>query len=164
MYTVTESTPAGMVYGFSVLLAVGTGLTYQNGYALASIILTRKRLPPNEIQSSVSLINIAQIATITVTLLVCGQIFQGVAFKSLSKVLEGLGYGHDDIESLIAGTQSTVFRQLSPELRAQCIHALMGAIRYTYAVSICGGGIVLLVALLMDKKRLFGIEAAAGGG
>jgi len=42
VYTVTINTPAANVYGYSVLLAIGSGFTFQAGYAMAGVKIGTK--------------------------------------------------------------------------------------------------------------------------
>lgn len=67
-------TSASQIYGFSVLMAVGTGITMQLGYAVASLTV-----PPSDIFSAINLQNIAQIGATVICLVIAGRVFQSTS-------------------------------------------------------------------------------------
>ncbi|KAF7590324.1 hypothetical protein BBP40_002974 [Aspergillus hancockii] len=155
MYTVNIDTNAGKVYGYSILLAVGSGLTFQSGYALAGIKVSLKGWSGKDVQSAVSLQNVSQIGGTLLSLLISGQIFQSVAFENLKKVLSPEGYSDAQIRSVVAGTQSSLFEELNAELARESTKAITNAISRVYILSIAAGGLSLIAAVLMKKERLF---------
>ncbi|KAH8429243.1 uncharacterized protein LDX57_006910 [Aspergillus melleus] len=156
MYTVNIDTKPGNIYGYSVLLAIGSGLTFQAGYTLAGIKVSLKGWPGKDIQMAVSLQNISQVGGTLLCLLISGQIFQSLAFSNLKAVLGPEGYSDADIRSVVAGTQSSVFEHLNKELAYESTKAITQAMSRVYSISIAAGGLSLIAALLMKKERLFG--------
>ncbi|PLB51419.1 MFS general substrate transporter [Aspergillus steynii IBT 23096] len=156
MYTVNIDTNPGNVYGYSVLLAIGSGLTFQAGYTLAGIKVSLKGWSGKDIQMAVSLQNISQVGGTLLCLLISGQIFQSLAFSNLKAVLEPAGYSDADIRTVVAGTQSSIFEHLSSELARESTEAITRAMSRVYTISIAAGGLSLIAALLMKKERLFG--------
>lgn len=51
----SPSTPAAQIYGFSILMEVGTGITMQLGYSVGS------KEKPTDIISAINLQNVAQV-------------------------------------------------------------------------------------------------------
>ncbi|KAJ4859367.1 major facilitator superfamily domain-containing protein [Trichoderma breve] len=131
------STSISVIYGLSVLNAVGTGLTLQIGYAVASLVVD-----PKDIGDAISLQNFSQIGSNLISLVIAGQIFQSVAVRNLEK--------------------STLFQQLSGELRNQAVHAITQAIQQALILLPVGGGVILLAALIMKRERLFGEIVVVG--
>lgn len=155
MYTVNIDTNAGSVYGYSILLAIGSGLTFQAGYTLAGIKVSLKGWPGKDIQMAISLQNISQVGGTLLCLLISGQIFQSLAFSNLRAVLGPEDYSDWDIRTVVAGTQSSIFEELSNKLERESTKAITQAISRVYAISIAAGGLSLIAALLMKKERLF---------
>jgi hypothetical protein len=58
MYTIDVDTPAISVYGYSILVAIGSGLTYQSGDAITSVKVALKGGFPKDIRGVVSLQNL----------------------------------------------------------------------------------------------------------
>lgn len=164
MYTVKISSPSGNIYGYSVLIAVGSGLTYQAGYAIAGVKVSLKGWSSKDVQSAMSLQNISQIGGTLLSLLLSGQVFQSLARKNLEHALSGGGFSDMDIRSAIAGTQSTLFDRLSPQQAESATQAITDAMSRVYILSITAGALSLVSALMMKKERLFGVKTAAGGG
>lgn len=104
--------------------------------------------------------NVAQLGATVFSLLVLGQVFQSFAFRNLETALSGQGFSDAQIHSLVAGTQSKLFKELSPELVERATWAITEAIRKVYYLSIVAGALSILSALLMKKERLFAKEAA----
>lgn len=164
MFTIKNSSPPGNVYGYSIILAFGTGLTCQAGYAIAGVKASLKGWSGKDVQRAISLQNISQIGGTLLCLLISGQIFQSLAFRNLKVALAEQGLTDAQIRSAISGTHSTIFHQLSPTLTRRAVEAITQAMSRAYSLSIAAGGLSLIGALLMKKERLFGIEATGGGG
>ena len=164
MFSINIDSPAANIYGYSVLLAIGSGLTFQAGYTIASIKASQKGWSGTDVQSAVSLQNISQIGGTLMSLLICGQIFQSLAARNLERALAGQGFSDADIRGAVAGTQSQLFKELSPELALRATDAITEGMRNVYALSMAAGALSLVCALLMKKERLFGIRASVGGG
>ena len=164
MYTIKISSPSSNIYGYSVLIAIGSGLTYQAGYAIAGVKVSLKGWSGRDVQSAISLQNISQIGGTLLSLLLSGQVFQSLARKNLKRALSGEGFSDMDISSAITGTQSTVFDRLTPQLAESATQAITEAMSRVYILSITAGVLSLVSALLMKKERLFGVKVATGGG
>lgn len=164
MYTVKISSPSANIYGYSILIAIGSGLTYQAGYAIAGVKVSLLGWSGKDVQSAISLQNISQIGGTLLSLLLSGQVFQSLARNNLKSALSGEGFSDADINSAIAGTQSAVFDRLNPQQAESATQAITDAMRRVYILSITAGALSLVSALLMKKERLFGVKATAGGG
>jgi hypothetical protein len=164
LFTITIDSPAANIYGYSVLLAIGSGLTFQAGYTIAGVKASQKGWSGTDIQRAVSLQNISQIGGTLLSLLICGQIFQSLAARNLGRALASQGFSAAEIKSAVAGTQSQLFKNLTPELAIRATDAITEGMRNVYALSMAAGALSLVSALLMKKERLFGIKAGVGGG
>lgn len=161
MYTVNSHTPAANIYGYSVLLAVGSGLTIQAGYSVATVKVAAKG-HEEDVQNAVSLQNVSQVGSTLIALVISGQIFQSLAYNGLKSVLAGQNFSETDIRGAIAGAQSVVFETIDPELRDQAISAITKAIDNVYVLSLTAGALAIVISPLMKRERLFGMQAAAG--
>jgi hypothetical protein len=104
----SPSTPVAQIYGFSILMAIGTGMTVQLGYAVASL-----KVAPSEVFGAINLQNIAQIGATVICIVISGQVFQSTAIHNLNGVLVGQGFNETAIHGAVAGVQSTLFQSLS---------------------------------------------------
>ncbi|KAK4038093.1 putative HC-toxin efflux carrier [Parachaetomium inaequale] len=147
----------GVVYGYSVIMAVGTGLVVTVGYTVATLTV-----PAGEEGGAVTVQNVSQLGSTVVCLVVAGQIFQNRAVEGLGVVLEGMGLGEAEIRGTAAGAQSEVFRGLTGEMRERAVEAIVEAIRGAFVLVVVAGGIMVLAAIGMKRERLlFGGVVAA---
>lgn len=147
----SPSTPTARVYGFSILMGVGTGITMQLGYAVASL-----KVVPSDIFSAINLQNIAQIGATVICLVIASQVFQSTAVRNLNQVIAGQNFTPREIHDAVAGTQSTLFESLDGDTRAAAIEAITSAIRQAFAIPLVAGAIGLISSLSMSRERLFG--------
>ncbi|KAL1870692.1 hypothetical protein Daus18300_005012 [Diaporthe australafricana] len=144
------STPTAQIYGFSVLMAVGTGITMQLGYAVASL-----KAGPADMLSAINLQNVAQIGATVICLVIASQAFQSNAVRNMSGVLAGEGFSNADIRGAVAGAQSQLFESLTPDLRVAATRAITDAMQRSFIIPLVAGIVGLINALLMSREKLF---------
>ncbi|KAI9738027.1 MAG: hypothetical protein M1818_005455 [Claussenomyces sp. TS43310] len=121
MFTVGTDSRMANIYGYSIILGAGTGMTFQVAYTVGGV-------------------------------------------RTMMRTGSGLDvqrpeFSQEDIRKAIAGSQSTVFKSLSPPLQKQAITAITDAMSRVYIISMSAGAVTVICAVLMKKERLF---AAAG--
>lgn len=148
----SPSIPPAQVYGFSILMGVGTGLTMQLGYSVSSL-----KVAPSDILSAINLQNIAQIGATVICLVVASQVFQSTAVRNLNSVLAGQGHGHGqtEIRNAVSGAQSALFESLDGNLREAAIRAITEAIRRAFIIPLVAGVVGVVGSLFMKRERLF---------
>ncbi|UKZ78391.1 hypothetical protein TrVFT333_006128 [Trichoderma virens FT-333] len=144
-------TPTSYIYGFTVLTAVGTGLTLQIGYAVATL-----KVEPKDMGAALSLQNVSQIGGTVICLVIAGQVFQSAATKNLTEALRDTNFTAQDIQNAIAGAQSKIFEEISGELKDSAILAITKAMQKAFILVCVGGGVHMLSALGMKREKLFG--------
>jgi MFS family permease len=144
------ATPEGMIYGFSVITAVGSGLTLQIGYAVATL------KAPKHMGGALAMQNVAQIGGTAIALVIAGQVFQSSAISNLTAVLGNSTYSQADIQAAVAGAQSRLFDNLSGSLRDAAMAAITQAMQKAFILVCVGGGVVTIAGLLMKHEKLFG--------
>lgn len=148
MYTVKSSTSTSSVYGYTVLLGVGTGAFLQSGFSIAQALVS-----PSEIPNAVSFMSIGQSFGILFGLGVAGAVFQTKAVAYVSPILTDLS--PSDVRAAIAGTSSTVFDGLADSTRALVVQAITRAIDKVYVLVIGTGALTFVLACLLPKNKLF---------
>ena len=149
MHEIDVQTPVSRVYGYTVLVAVGAGLIGQSGY-----VIGQAKAPVRQASAVISFMNVAQIGTIVLALTIAGSIFQNVAINRLTTALAGRGYSFDDIKGAVAGTQSIIFRQGSPEVKELALKALIDAMDNVFVMIIAGGAVTTVAGLLMKREKV----------
>jgi MFS family permease len=158
MYALVDiTTPNGQIYGFSVILGVGAGLSQQAAYSAAPAIV-----PPNRASDTVGFINASQIGGIVIALTITSAVFQNIGFNQVANALQGTGFTAVDIRAALAGAKSEVFTNVSPEVRQKVIEGIVKAIGDGYILVIVAGAVMLVSSLLMKREKLFMEVTAAG--
>ncbi|KAH8586122.1 MFS multidrug transporter-like protein [Bisporella sp. PMI_857] len=156
MFTVKATTSISAIYGFTVLIAIGAGLTTQSGYSVASA-----KVQPDRVSATIAYINVAQIGGLVVALAVSGTVFQNIAFRDLSKVLYPLGFPSSEVRGAIAGSQSDLFSHLASNVRENTVEIIVQTIGKTYVLVIAAGALCLVSSMFLQRERLF-MEVSAG--
>lgn len=159
MYTVDETTSTSAIYGFSVLIGLGSGIVMQAAYSIgpAKVIPAWEDIPP-----VILFINIAQIGGIVHSLAISGVIFQNYAFRYVSAAVKDLHLSAEQIRSAIAGTNSAIFDMMTPEQQYLAIGGIVNAMQKVYILIAAGGALCAVCGALMRREKLF-MESSVGG-
>ena len=122
--TLKNDTPAGNIYGYEVLLGIGSGAFVQAGYAVLFSFLD-----PSDMAFGTSFMMLAQLCGITFGLAISSAIFVNDAFSSISAVLPRLS--EEEIQSAIEGAAGKLFRSLNPQDQTLLSNALVLSLRKT---------------------------------
>jgi MFS family permease len=144
-------TSTSAIYGISVVLAIGTGLTMQIGYAVATL-----KVSPEDVTNSLSVQNVCQIGGTTICLIMAVLIFESAAVRNVDGVLAGQGFSEDQIRAAVAGTRSVIFEKLSGELKTQVIAGITKAIQTSFILVIVAGAMIVVSGVAMKWEKLFG--------
>jgi hypothetical protein len=155
--TINETTSTSKIYGYEALAAIGIGLLFQTGYAVA-----RAKVAPEDVSKAIGFINVAQIGTIAVGLAIAGSLFQNVGFNELQSAFAGQQLSDDDIRSALAGTLSPVFSSGDQDLIHIAVVAVAATIRKVYSTVAAAGALVVVSSLLMRSEKL-DLNVVAGG-
>jgi len=158
MYALVDaSTPPSRIYGFSVLIAIGSGISQQAAYSIAPAKVGFQRA-----SDAVGFINVAQIGAVVIALTISYATFQNIGYSHVSAALAGQGFSADDIHAALAGAKSGIFTSVTPELRQAVINGIVKAISDGYILVIVSGIVTLITSIFLRWERLF-MEAGAGG-
>lgn len=150
MTYLTPETSTSVIYGLSIVVAIGCGMAMLLGYTIST--LTTK---PGDTGAGLSMQNVAQIGGQVIALAIAGQIFQSTGVRNLSHALKGHGCSREDIAGAIAGAQSTLLQELSGDLRKDAIQAITKAMQTTFVLIPVAGRVMLIASLCMKREKLF---------
>jgi hypothetical protein len=154
--TVTPSTSNATIYGYSVLMAIGAGLSQQAAYSVAPA-----KVAPNRVPDAVGFINAAQIGAIVIALTITSTVFQNMGYRHVAAALKGLDFTSSDIHAALAGAKSAVFASAPEEVKAKVVEGIVKAISDGYILVIVAGAFGLVCSLFLKREKLF-MEAGAG--
>lgn len=156
MYTVDSQTSPARVYGYSILIAVGTGLTMQASYSVAPVKTAMDpKFGPAMIPDAIGWVNLAQLGSIVHALTISGTVFQNMGFRYLSHALAGRGFTDAEIHGAISGAQSQLLINSSAEVRTLAVEAIVKAMSRVYILVIVAGVLCLLASSVMRMEKLF---------
>lgn len=141
---VNVDTSPSQIYGFSVLLGLGAGLSQVVSYSVASA-----NVPPNRVSDAVGFINTAQIGSSVIALTIASTVFQNVGRMRVSEAMQGLGYSIADVHDTLKGRQSSVYRQVPPEVQRRIIEGIVRTINEEYILVIVAGALGTITSILL---------------
>ncbi|KAH0537074.1 hypothetical protein FGG08_006115 [Glutinoglossum americanum] len=153
MFTVDETSSTSRIYGYSILIGIGSGC-----YIQASFSVAQAKVSTNEISSVVGFITCSQIMGITIALAIANSVFLNDAAKSIAVILPDAPYA--EVKAAIAGVGSTFFSTLDPDVRQSVLHAIVQAIDKIYILVITAGAITVVLSAVMKRESIY-LEAAA---
>jgi MFS family permease len=157
MFTIDANTSTSHIYGYEILIAAGTGLVFQNAYAVAAA-----KVPDKDKAKAIGFINVAQIGTIAIALAIAGSLFQNLGFKSLKSAFEGYHYPDDYVRSALAGNISPIFSSANPDVIHIAVVTVATTIQRVFGVVVAAGALTFASALLMRWERV-DLDVVAGG-
>lgn len=157
MVFLDPSSSTGTIYGLTIIIAVGTGLSMVTWYTVATLTLK-----PEDTGAGLKMQNVSQIRGQVIALAVAGQFYQSEVIQKLSAALAGHGFSQEASRGATAGAQSPLFETLRGRLREKAIQVVTKAMQMTFALVPVAGGVMLLAALFMKWQKLFGQAVAVG--
>ncbi|KAK8071552.1 hypothetical protein PG996_004900 [Apiospora saccharicola] len=100
-------TATATIYGLTILLAVGAGLSMTMGYTIATLTLKAE-----DVAAGLNLQNVAQIGGQVIALALAGQVYQSTGLRNLKEALAGHGFSDEEISGAVAGAQSALFERI----------------------------------------------------
>ena len=157
LFTLDTNTSISRIYGYEVLVAAGSGLVFQNAYAVAAAKVREQDRP-----NAIGFINVSQIGTIAIALAIAGSLFENVGFSSLKAAFSQYPFSDDYIRSALAGGISPIFSSADPAVLEVAVSTVVSTIQRVFATVLAGGAIITVSALLMPWERL-DLDIVAGG-
>jgi len=145
---VKVDTPTKNIYGYEVLIGIGTGCFVQAGYAVIQAMTE-----PSQISYAISFMMLAQLGGVGLGLSIGGTVYINQAINGLAKLLPGTS--RTDLQLVISGTSSKYFESLSSAQRAAAIEVIVGAMSHTFILVYVGGAVCLVVSLFFTQRKLF---------
>ncbi|KAK0660106.1 major facilitator superfamily domain-containing protein [Cercophora samala] len=155
MSRITTDTPEGQIYGFEILLGIGTGCFIQAGYAVIQAVT-----PPAEMSYAISFMMLGQLGGIALGLAIAGAIFVNDAIKNLMVVLPDAT--REQLQMAISGTSGDYFSSLAPGVRAAATDAIVDSLRQVFIPVYVAAAFSLVLSVCFTQRKMFGnIQAIA---
>ncbi|KAF2686333.1 MFS general substrate transporter [Lentithecium fluviatile CBS 122367] len=149
--TLTPRTSAGAIYGYSIFLALGTGLAQQAAYSVAAV------KAPHHVSDAMGFINLAQVGSVVIILTFASLIFQNVGYHNVKDALAGLEVSGEEIRAALGGAKGGVFDAagLNEGVRVKVDEGIVDALRWVFLTVLVAGVVGVLASLGMRRETLF---------
>ena len=147
MHVVDLSTPVANIYGYSILIALGT-TTSQAGYAVAPTLV-----PLNRIHEAIQLMNAAQGQSLLLGLTIASAIFQNRAFSGLQAIFSPSAYSDAVIREAVAGAKSTLLTDSTPQIREQALNVVVQTIDNVYLMIVAAGALYIVCSCFLPRTK-----------
>jgi MFS family permease len=155
MYTVKLDTSAGKIYGFSIILAFGTGC-----FSQASFPVAQAKVAPSQIAPATAFITCGQLLGIVLALTVSNTIFINQATNKIGQLLPDTPRAI--IQRAVTGASGDFFQTLSQEVRQSVLESIVSAISYAYVMTIAAAALAVILSVFMKREKLFLAPGASG--
>ena len=146
--TVRVGTNTGVIYGYSVIIAFGAG-----SFAQAPFSVAQAKVEPRLVPLVTAFLSCGQIAGIELSLSIASSVFINEATNKITQILPRTPLA--TIQSAIAGTGSSFFKDLSTEERGKVLAAIVSTMDNLYIIVIVCGALAMILSLFMKREKLF---------
>ncbi|PQE17061.1 hypothetical protein CJF30_00003771 [Rutstroemia sp. NJR-2017a BBW] len=155
MYTVNLDSGTSRVYGYSVILAFGTGC-----FSQASFPVAQAKVKPTQLSAATGFIGCAQIGGLAISLSVANAIFLNKATNRISADLPNADAA--SIRQAISGAGGTFFSTLSSSQDTMVLNSIVASIKDVYIMIIAAGALTVICSGFMKREKLFLGPSTAG--
>lgn len=154
LYTISVSTSAQSVYGYSVLAGIGAGAFIQAGFSVAQAKVGAAQIPV-----AIGFITCAQVGGGTIALAIANTVFLNGASDRIAAILPTAPRA--EIQAAVAGAGSAFIKNLDKSTQADVLNAIVQGMSKVWILGITAGALVLVLSLLMRREKLFMKPGAA---
>lgn len=147
LYLVSLDSNVSAIYGYSVLIGLGSGLYVQIGYAISQLLV-----PPDEIPRTVAFIGYGHIFGVTLALTTGSSIFLNQATTAIAKILPSTP--RPIVQQAITGLGGSFFATIPTEKRQLVLEVIAKSIGNIYGIVIYAGSLSIILSLFMKRQRL----------
>ena len=149
----TPTTSTAAIYGYEVLVAIGSGAFIQAGYATIQTVVA-----PSDTPQAIAFMMLAQFAGIVLGLSVAGAIFINQALISLRMILPDIP--DSQLRQLIGGTSSGILNNVPQGFANEAIDAIVHSLRKVFVPAYAAAAVALLVSVFIKRGKAFHVTRA----
>ena len=153
LFTTAAQTSDAKIYAFTALMGLGSGIYAQVGFSIA-----QAKVRKEQSGQAIAFLMTGQIISVLVSLAICGTVMLNTAISGLAEVLNG--GSPDVIKALVAGTAGAIFETLPPEIRADALNVIVGAINKVWIITLTAASLGFVCSLLLKHERISVAEHA----
>jgi hypothetical protein len=146
-HVVDLNTPVANLYGYSILVGLGTGMFVQAGFSVA-----QAKVPADQIAAATGFIALGQLVGPVITLSVAGTVLINTAASGLEALLPDVPVGV--IKNAIAGTAGELLSTLDDEMRTKALEVIADSIGKVYILAIAAMAVGFVCSVLLRHERV----------
>jgi MFS family permease len=154
LHVVKLDTNAGKLYGYTILVGLGTGIFVQAGFSIA-----QAKVPPEQLGAATGFIALGQLIGPTIALSVAGTVLINTATSGLQELLPNTPVA--EIKNAIAGTAGELLDSLDPATRTAALEIIVNSISKVYILAITAMAVAIVCAACLRHERIVIMPAAA---
>jgi MFS family permease len=147
LHTVDLNTTAGKVYGYSILVGLGTGIFCQAGFSIAQV-----KVPPEQLGQATGFIALGQLIGPTIALSIAGTVLINTASSGLQALLPNTPIA--EIKNAIAGTASTLLATLDAQTKTAVLDVIVHSIQKVYILAITAMAVGFVCSLCLKHEKI----------
>ena len=147
-FTVSITTTAAQIYGYSVITGLGAGLFAQLGFTVAQAKVDTEAVP-----LATTFIGVGQMAGNALAIGISTSVFVNQAANKIQLLLPQADPA--DVQASIAGSDATFVEGLGATQKAGVLEAVSSTISQIFSMVITAGAAALLLSLFIRRERLF---------
>ncbi|MCJ1392118.1 hypothetical protein MMC18_004985 [Xylographa bjoerkii] len=144
----TPTTSTAAIYGYEVLVAIGSGAFIQAGYATIQTVVA-----PSDTAQAIAFMMLAQFAGIVLGLSIAGAVFINEALGALRAIFPTIPDAQ--LRQLLSGTSSSVLDNVPPGLMAEAVAAIVYSLRRVFIPAYAAAAVALVVSLFIKRGKAF---------
>ncbi|KAI9786521.1 MAG: hypothetical protein M1816_007903 [Peltula sp. TS41687] len=145
---IDPTTSTAKIYGYEILVAVGSGVFIQAGYATIQTVVQAA-----DTAYAIAFMMLAQFIGIVFGLSIGGAIFINEALKALRVILPNIP--EQQLKQVISGTSSATITSLPANVQAQTLNAIVMSLRKIFIPAYAAAAVALVVSIFIKRHRAF---------
>ncbi|KAL2786437.1 major facilitator superfamily domain-containing protein [Aspergillus keveii] len=150
--TLRASTSDSHILAFEALIGIGLGFSFQHGIGISN---TLNQSVKDRVDSA-TLLLLAQMGAIAISLSMGGCIYSNIGEARLSSALEGVGLSSEEIRQALAGASSLLRERLVNQegVFERAVEAVAGVLALEFWLVVAAGGACVLCGVVMGLVRV----------
>lgn len=147
LYTVDINTSDAKVYGYTILVGIGSGCFVTLPFSVA-----QAQVEPKYIPAAVSFLSFSQLAASATVLSIANSVFLNKATNKIVRVVPALS--KTQIQGIISGVKSTTFGTLGQKAQDQVIGIIVDSLNKSYIICMTCSALAILLSLFLKKGKM----------
>jgi len=147
LYTVDINTSDAKVYGYTILVGIGSGC-----FVTLPFYVAQTQVEPKYIPAAVSFLSFSQLAASATVLSIANSVFLNEATNKIVRVVPALS--KTQIQGIISGAKSTTFGTLGQKAQDQVIGIIVESLNKSHIICMTCSALAILLSLFMKKGKM----------